>query len=73
MTPSSTLGTFETDEADRISAAKVVNGVITVTVEWKARVNGFRPLSQTFTNDKVKEQCPRLLVDFYESRINLKK
>ena len=29
-------------------------------------------MESIFTNDVVKEKCPRLLVDFYESRINAK-
>ena len=49
------------------------NGSIQVTIEWKARASsGVRPGGSIFTNDVIKDKCPRLLVDFYESRINAK-
>lgn len=46
------------------------NGAIQVTLEWKVNANGVKPLDSVFTNEIVKDRCPRLLVDFYESRIN---
>lgn len=45
-------------------------GLIHVTIEWKVRHNGHKPTETVFTNQEVKERCPKLLVDFYESRIN---
>lgn len=41
-----------------------------MTIEWKPREDGSKPLESVFTNEVIKEKCPRLLVDFYESRIN---
>ena len=46
------------------------NGSIQVTIEWKVRADGVKPTESVFTNEVVKDKCPRLLVDFYESRIN---
>jgi hypothetical protein len=43
-----------------------------VTLEWEQRSNGFKPDHSILTNEHVKEKCPRLLVEFYESRINFK-
>jgi hypothetical protein len=44
-----------------------------VTLSWERRRNGIIPKPSQFTNVTVRDQCPKLLVDFYESRINLKK
>jgi hypothetical protein len=47
--------------------------MIYVTLEWEARANGFKPENGIFTNDQIKDKCPKLLVEFYESRINFKR
>ncbi len=63
-------GTFENDVPERVIGAKVSNGQIYVMIEWKVRGNGTKPSETTFINEVVKERCPRMLVEFYESRIN---
>ena len=39
-------------------------------VYWKQRNNGTIPQSNIFTNKKLKEKCPDLLLDYYESKFN---
>lgn len=63
-------GSFQTDIPERVLGAKLSQGMIHVTIEWKTRSNGFKPSDSVFLNEEIKVQCPRLLVDFYESRIN---
>lgn len=48
----------------------MTKGSIEVTIEWKTRADGFKPKETQFSNEEIKERCPKLLVDFYESRIN---
>ena len=43
-----------------------------VTVRWKERIDGIRPNDTVILNEIVKERWPRILVDFYESRIKTK-
>ena len=45
---------------------------IMVTIAWERRPDGVVPKPSHFSNVIVRDECPRLLVDFYESRINLK-
>ncbi|TNV79742.1 hypothetical protein FGO68_gene3745 [Halteria grandinella] len=65
-------GSFDSGDIPlRVTGAKMTIGQgIQVTIEWKPRADGTRPLESVFTNEIVKDKCPRLLVDFYESRIN---
>ena len=65
-----TYGIFERDIPERVVGAKVSSGHIYVTIEWQARSDCSKPEDTTFLNEVVKEKCPKLLVDFYESRIN---
>ena len=53
-------------------SAKMTGNIIYVVMEWRKRANGFKPKETIVTNDVVKEKCPRLLIEFYESRINPK-
>lgn len=74
VAPAIPIGSFDSgDLPERVIGAKMTNGAIMVTLEWKPRpITGVKPSESVFTNDIVKERCPRLLVDFYESRINAK-
>ena len=45
---------------------------IMVTIGWNPRPNGVIPKPSSYANTVIREVCPKLLVDFYESRINLK-
>lgn len=60
------------DIPERVIGAKMSNNVIMVTIEWRCRPDGIKPSESIFTNEIIKDRCPRLLVDFYESRINAK-
>ena len=42
-----------------------------IEIEWKKRNNGIQPLNSTYTNKKIKEKFPLLLLDYYESQILL--
>jgi hypothetical protein len=48
-------------------------GSILVNMEWQERADGFKPKPSQFSSDIVRSQFPELLVDFYESKISLKK
>ena len=50
----------------------MTGGTILITIEWNKRADGYQPLESTHSNEVVKDKYPRLLVDFYESRINAK-
>eukprot|EP00347_Sterkiella_histriomuscorum_P012339 403368972 len=63
-------GSFETDIPERVYSAKMSKHCIEVTIEWQVRADGVKPLPTQYSNNEVKERCPKLLVDFYESRIN---
>jgi hypothetical protein len=67
-------GSFVHDKPFRVVSARLgEDKIITVTIEWDSRVNGTKPKNSQFTSKVVRDQCPQLLVDFYETRINLKK
>ena len=66
------LASFTIDKPLRVTAAKLCSDQIIVTIEWEKRTNGFQPKASNFSNKLVREECPKLLVDFYESRINSK-
>ena len=66
------VGSFGTDTAERVLGAKLCANSIIVTIEWHTRQDGKKPKPSQFSNSTVRENCPELLVDFYESRINLK-
>ena len=53
-------------------SAKMTGNIIYVVMEWRKRPNGFKPRETIVTNDVVKEKCPKLLIEYYESRINPK-
>jgi len=61
------------DAPSKVLGAKMsTGGVIMVTIGWNPRSNGVIPKPSSFANTVIREVCPKLLVDFYESRINLK-
>jgi len=55
-----------------VVSAKMTGNIIYVVMEWRKRPNGFKPRETIVTNDVVKEKCPKLLIEYYESRINPK-
>ena len=42
-----------------------------IEIEWKKRNNGIQPLNSTYTNKRIKEKFPLLLLDYYEKQILL--
>jgi len=62
------------DVPSKVLGAKMSTGcsTIMVTIGWTPRANGVIPRPSSFPNTVIREECPKLLVDFYESRINLK-
>jgi hypothetical protein len=46
--------------------------MIMVTITWERRADGIVPKPSHFASAIIRDECPKLLVDFYESRINLK-
>jgi hypothetical protein len=65
-------GSFESkDIPKRLITARLVgsNNEVNCLVEWLPRDNGIKP-SDTFISNKIlRERCPNLLLDFYESRL----
>lgn len=47
-------GCFETDIPEKVVGAKMSSGMIQVTIEWKARSNGYKPMETIFSNEEVK-------------------
>ncbi len=65
-------GIMDSDIPEEVIGAKMQSGKIMVTVRWKERIDGIRPKDTVILNEIVKERWPRILVDFYESRIKTK-
>ncbi len=47
-------GNFEMDEPEKVIGAKMAQGVIQVTLSWKPRSNGYKPIETIFSNEEVK-------------------
>lgn len=64
-------GSFENGDVPlKLVDGKInTEGEILISVEWKNRPNGKKPINSILTNVELKELCPRLLIEFYESRI----
>lgn len=41
-----------------------------MTIEFETRENGVMPENLVCSSEEAREKCPKLLVEFYESRIN---
>lgn len=44
-----------------------------MTISWLPRPNGIIPQNTTYTNEEMFVYAPRLLVDFYESKLKFTK
>jgi hypothetical protein len=65
-------GKFETDKPSKIITGKQHDDneyEIICLVEWKKRADGRIPKPTYYTNAELKERCPNLLIEFYESRL----
>ena len=62
-------GSIESDTPLRISSAKLINGEIFVTMEWMPSADGQVLEPTLLPNTVVKDVCPKLLIDYYESKI----
>lgn len=65
-------GSFkEGDKAKRIIFAKKdeKNKRLLCAVEWEKRDHGFQPKSTFYSNDEIKKYDPKILVDYYESKL----
>lgn len=66
------FGSFESgDMPKRLITARLMapNNEVNCLVEWETRKCGIKP-AETFVSNKVlREKCPQLLLDFYESRL----
>ncbi|CDW89607.1 UNKNOWN [Stylonychia lemnae] len=65
-------GSFETDIPEKVIGGKMSSNNIQVTIEWKVRSDGYKPMETIYTNKELRNKYPELLIDFYESRINAK-
>eukprot|EP00347_Sterkiella_histriomuscorum_P011847 403370879 len=66
-------GSFATDIPLRIKGAKLLGSQMILTVEWQERENGEKPLELEIDNTQAKELCPKILAEFYESKIHSSK
>jgi hypothetical protein len=65
-------GSFEfKDLPKRLITAKLVgpNNEVNCLVEWMPRENGIKPAESFVSNKFLREKCPNILLDFYESRL----
>ena len=62
-------GTFEFDTPRCVSKAKLVGKTVICTVEWQVRKNGAKPEPTRYPNSILRDKCPMLLLEFYESRV----
>ena len=66
------VGSFEeNDRPKRLVTARLMspNNEVNCLVEWLQRENGIKPLESFISNKILREKCPQLLLDFYESRL----
>ena len=64
-------GNFEEDEAEEIMGVYPQNGDIVALIQWKKNQNGVRPLETIINTKLVKEYAALLLVNFYETKLNI--
>lgn len=65
-------GSFkEGDKAKRIVFIKkdLKNKKLMCAVEWQKRENGLQPSSTFYTNEEIKLNDPKILIDYYESKL----
>lgn len=67
-------GSFEKGDVPEnlIDGKLTKDGRILITIEWKMRPNGLKPTNTVCPNKEVKQFCPMLLIEFYETRITKK-
>ena len=64
--------TFKADESDiplRIITANIVDNILCFLVEWEIRPDGISPDSSYVKNNFLKDNYPKILIEFYESKI----
>jgi hypothetical protein len=67
-------GSFECDYPAKIVSAKLSQeNVVMCDVEWKPRIDGTRPLRSTYSNQELRKTCPKLLLDYYETKLQTQK
>jgi len=63
-------GDFIQDDVPfKLVTAKLTDNVVTCLVEWMVRKDGTKPADSFISNKVLREKCPHLLLDFYESRL----
>jgi len=65
-------GCFEVkDVPKKLITARLMgpNNEVNCLVEWMPRENGIKPNDSFISNKILREKCPNLLLDFYESRL----
>lgn len=65
-------GSFESKDVPiRLITARLVgsNNDVNCLVEWVPRDNGIKPSDSFISNKILREKCPNILLDFYESRL----
>jgi hypothetical protein len=66
------IGSFESNDIPkRLVTARLAspNNEVNCLVEWLPRKNGIKPQDTFISNKILRDKCPNLLLDFYESRL----
>jgi hypothetical protein len=65
-------GSFEANDVPKkLITARLDSdsGEVNCLVDWEKRVNGLKPTESFISNKVLRQKCPYLLLDFYESRL----
>ena len=63
---------YKAEESDiplKIITANIVDNILCFLIEWQIRPDGIRPESSYVKNNFLKENYPKILIEFYESKI----
>ena len=65
-------GSFEQDVPKRVTKMRLDSGRLVCSVEWYQRDDGTFPEPTLMPTTLVKENSPRILCDFYESKLKIR-
>jgi hypothetical protein len=66
-------GDLEYDIPQKITHARMSGSEVMCQVEWKKRYDNSKPKQSYVSNKILKQQYPKLLLDYYESKIKIEK
>lgn len=66
-------GNLNCDIPDKIANAKFSGNELLCLIDWKKRYDGTKPLNSYVSNKILRNFYPKLLIDYYESKIKCDK